>query len=168
MSQAPRYLRPKTSAYGYAQYSELYGNSTEKSGGPYVRYNKKDERDALDQNTVMSDNVSVFPFGIYAHPTMEDPDFLCDSPRDKRSNYVYGRERYSHPQHFSRFARADSWNGYGVGNWSSGKYKVSDACYGSDLFDDPPGMAPPELYGETPYTVTSRGGQTYEWAKDRI
>ena len=161
-----RQLRPKN--YVYSERTP--------ANGPYVYYQNSSERNRLNQNSFSTagevgtsrSTISVFPLDIYQKPVMEVPEYICDGPRDKRTDYIIGRDRETHTPFFSRFGRADAWNGYGVGNWSSGKYKISDNCANSPDFDDPPGMALPSAYGENPYTVTSVGSTMYYKGKQPV
>lgn len=123
---------------------------------PYVRYNIQFEVDALDQNTVNANDVSVFPRGIYSAEVFPEPQYLCSYPRDKSTEYILGVERDSHPDHFSRFMYGNNWNGYGVGHFP-GFYRVSEDCCGScptnvdgkcaNICDlNPKGTAPAKFY----------------------
>ena len=46
----------------------------------------------------------------------------------------------------SRYGYGRSFNGYGLGSWSGGHFKVADVCDTGCGAGDPPKMAPPHLY----------------------
>jgi hypothetical protein len=105
----------------------------------YIKYEKRSDRRSLDQNTIPFMNT---PRGKVIPPLAEypAPDTLYEGvifppalylteyyPRSTDIDYIIDAERIQHPDHFSRFAYADMWNGYGVGGGFN-RYKVAPGC----------------------------------------
>lgn len=115
----------------------------------YIKYNNDKQIKDLNLNSIQHPSY-VFPYNIYKGSTFEVPWFLCDSPRDKESMFIYPNEREDLPDHFSRFNYAKSWNGNGIGTWP-GRYQISEQCAtGEKMMDDEPkDMAPPHIYTDS-------------------
>ena len=112
----------------------------------YLKFWGWKNRCDLNQNVVNGDKVSVYPMNIYAGNTFPSQTYLCEYPRNSKTNYIYGRERDEHPEYSSRFSYVRNWNGYGVGV-HNGSYLVSEDCAYST---EPAGVAPKRFYKE-PY-----------------
>lgn len=170
--------------FAYAGGSVLPPGFTTVSDDGLVRYEDAWDVRQLDQNDVpyttppqgrsprvqrMTRGAGVFPYDIYSHPPMHTGYYVCSRPRDPRAHYIINVERQRHPALFSRFGYGENWNGYGVGIWTGGKYRTSDACCGQSF--DPPGMAPPRFYENKPpqdaYVTDSQAYALYDAMKTR-
>lgn len=109
---------------------------------PYVTYEQKAQRDALDLNKLNKSNISVFPQHIYAGDVIPTP-YTVSEVRDRNTAYVKDTERDEHPPHFSRFHYDFAPNGYNHGNLI-GHYNSSQWC----STPEPQGMAPARFYRE--------------------
>lgn len=115
----------------------------------YVQFHKKDQVEALDQNYIRDPNhIVMFPRHLYGAEVMTQGMYrygIKDSmhPRDLRFSYIYGKEVFSHPDHFTRFSYNRARYGYGTGH-VPGKYSTFESCSQQTL---PRDMAPERLYG---------------------
>ena len=113
----------------------------------YIQYEKKNKVDSLNMNIIDNKSVSVFPSHIYSGNTVQPPYYLCFTPRNTETHYMYGVEKDSHPDHFSRFSYGmfnACRNGYCQGN-HNGRYIVSEDEYLKNDYQ-PPNLAPDRFY----------------------
>lgn len=117
---------------------------------PYVVFSDPHERRALDRNTLHNStrkNISTGAFGskMYVDDASEPAHWMCSPGRDPRVQYIFGVERTTHPDHFSRFGYGRGWNGYVYGH-SPGKYNDNPDTM---TIHRPAGMAPARFYEGT-------------------
>jgi hypothetical protein len=134
---------------------------------PYVTYNNKNEVQSLNLNDINFCNAHEFPLDLYKGEPFNLANFLCDRPRDLESNYIFGTERFDHPDHFSRYAMCTPGNGqgfifgYAYGNGFFGKYPTTIACW-PRTGCQPSDMAPKRFYKDKFQTPCYNIGQTYK------
>ena len=128
----------------------------------YVEYSDTDQVAWLNQNEYKrTEQISMFPRHMYSGKiTLPQANFICSRPRDVGYKYIYGVERYEHPdQNQSRFDYGRCPNGYCAGHFpgkymSSFPYNGDENCCGSQ----PLNMAPARFYQKhelSPYNVSS-------------
>jgi hypothetical protein len=114
----------------------------------YIKFHQKEERDGLDLNTIRDPSkIVMFPRHMYGgevmvHRTYRYGDDNSSYPRDSNFSYIIGKERGSHPDHFTRFSYNRAPYGYGSGH-VPGKYLTTSDCVQDTL---PKDMAPQRFY----------------------